>query len=85
MILFTVCTVVSVVDVDVVPLLANLICLVLSALLTMEVLVSTNDLFVNMSMVALPTKVSGPVGKVTMPLLLIDVIMGNVNVLLDNV
>ncbi len=42
-------------------------------------------LLLSVSMVDLPTNVSGPVGKVTVPPLLIEVIIGLVNVLLVNV
>ncbi len=82
---FDVCDDTMVVYVAVVPVTLKLIPLVLSSLSIIAVVESTNDLFVNVSTVFLPTKVSGPVGIVTAPPLLIEVIMGLVNVLLVNV
>jgi hypothetical protein len=43
------------------------------------------DLLVNVSVVALPTKVSVEVGKVKTPVLLIDAILGRVKVLFERV
>jgi len=75
----------NVVDVPVVPAASNLICLVLSTLSTIAVDTSTKLLFVRVSVVALPTKVSVEVGKVNVPVLLIEEIIGVVRVLLVRV
>ncbi len=79
--LFAVCPAVIVVLVDVVPDASNKILFVLSALSIIAVELSTSDLFVKVTVEAAPIKVSGPVGRVIAPPLLIDEIVGNVNVL----
>ncbi len=84
-VLLVVCDVRRVVDVAVVPPTSKSNSIVLSVLSAMDVVLSMSVLLVSVSAVSLPTKVSGPVGKVSVPPLLIDVIMGSVSVLLVRV
>jgi len=84
-VLLAVCDDNIVVAVAVVPAASNLICFVLSVLSAIIVEASISVLFVNVSVVALPTSVSVDVGNVNVPVLLMDDIIGVVNVLFVNV
>ena len=85
-VLLLVCAPVNVnVVVEVAPDVLNPIFLVASVLSTKKFVLFCNDLFDNVSLVALPTIVSVDVGKVNVPVLTIVEIIGAVKVLLVRV